>query len=94
MSNDPISEFLRWLENQIKLIHQKIEKLIATNLQAYVNSVEWFFDFLKKSIEAYKPIAVQNARNYALTLREQYKIYDNNTKFFIPIPSFPYFNPY
>jgi hypothetical protein len=92
VSNDPIEDFFKWLENEIKFIRQQIEILIANNPQIYVKTIEWYFDFLKTSIETYKPIAVQNARNYTLTLREQYKIYDNNMKFFT-IPTFPYINP-
>ncbi|MGN6624941.1 MAG: hypothetical protein ACTHKK_12440 [Candidatus Nitrosocosmicus sp.] len=94
MGNDPIEDFLAWFSDLIKPFRQHIDILISNNPQEYVNFVEWFFDFLKSSIEFYKPIAVQNARNYAMSLRDQYKIYNNNMNFFNPLVPSSFINPY
>ena len=84
MGNDPIEDFFRWLEDLIKPIRQQFENFITNNPQTYVNFIERLFDFLKISIESYKPIAVQNARNYANTLIEQKKIYDSTSRYINP----------
>jgi hypothetical protein len=86
VSNDPLSAFFKWFEDLIKPMRKQIDILIANNPQAYVNFVEKFFDFLKASIETYKPIAVQNARNYAMLLREQKKICDSSLQYSNPFP--------
>lgn len=86
MGNDTTEDFFKWLEDLIEPVRQQIENIIANNPQAYVDSVERFFDFITASIESYKPIAVQNARIYAMTLREQKKIYYSSLQYENPYP--------
>ena len=81
-NDNPIDALLQGIDDGFKWVREQTENIIANNPQAYVDSIKLFFTISKVISEAYEPIVLQNAKKYAMGLREQKKMYDSAIQYF------------